>query len=126
MRTAFLVYFLGWAMAQAGFQSPSGNIHCAIYDGELRCDILNHTYKPPAKPASCLFDWGGTVVMKSKGPAQLACVSDTVADPKLPLLGYGRTWRGAGFVCVSGQGGIKCTNRDGNGWELSRTKLKLF
>ena len=121
-----IIAVLGWALAQTGFKTPSGNIHCVLYEGELRCDILQHTYKPPAKPASCKFDWGSAVSMGSKGPAQVACVSDTVANPKLTVLDYGRTWRGGGFICVSHRGGINCTNRDGNGWELSRAKQRLF
>ncbi len=44
------------------FRSPSKNIYChisgAAHYNEARCDIHQHTFHAPPKPASCQFDWG--------------------------------------------------------------------
>src|SRR5690349_1741503 len=37
----------------ATFQSPSGNIGCVIAGDIARCDIVQRTWQPPARPASC-------------------------------------------------------------------------
>ena len=44
--------------ALPGFQTPSGNIHCAGYGGEVRCDIMATSNGHPMRPASCQLDWG--------------------------------------------------------------------
>ena len=38
------------------------------------------------------------------------------------VLGFGETFRLAGFRCASRAGGLTCTNRDGHGWWLGREK----
>ncbi|AMD55631.1 hypothetical protein ATO49_22465 [Mycolicibacterium fortuitum subsp. fortuitum DSM 46621 = ATCC 6841 = JCM 6387] len=45
------------------FVTPSGNIWCLVpngFDGSngVVCEIRDHTYSPPAKPADCHLDWG--------------------------------------------------------------------
>ena len=72
------------ASAQEAFQLPSGNIHCAVFDGLLRCEVLNFTYPRPARPRGCEQDWGGAVELAGKGAAVLLCHGDTVANPAAP------------------------------------------
>ena len=66
------------------FQSPSGNIGCAIgRQGGVRCDIRNRDWRPPPKPASCMLDWGFGLTLERRGRARFVCAGDTV-------LGQGR------------------------------------
>src|SRR5882672_12564684 len=55
------------------FQSPSKNIGCAAVNEdvvEVRCDIRNHDWKSPAKPANCELDYGGGLVIQAGGDAE--------------------------------------------------------
>ena len=114
------------ASAQEAFQLPSGNIHCALFEGTLRCDVLNFTYARPPRPRGCEQDWGGAVELGGKGAPVLLCHGDTVADPSNPVLGYGRAWQGPGMACTAAQTGLRCTNGDGRGFEMARGRLRQF
>lgn len=122
--TAMLLFPLV-ASAANGFQTPSGNIHCAVDGSEIRCDIVERSFTPPPRPRSCQFDWGGSVELTPHG-ARMICVSDTAANPDYPRLAYGTAWQGGGLTCVSAQAGLRCTNAAGRGFELSRARLSLF
>jgi hypothetical protein len=112
-----------------GFQTPSKNIACQFFAidgrGSLRCDIGETTTRPP-RPADCPLDWGHAFEMYVKGNASLVCAGDTVADPTLPMLGYGEVWQYAGFTCRSDQTGVTCFNATQHGFSLSRAEQKLF
>ena len=115
----------------AGFKTPSGNTHCLTdsnYDGTviLRCDILRNDAVIPAKPRDCEFDYGNAFGMGVRGRSGRWCVSDTVADPAYPVLGYGRVWRRNGFTCDMTTNRLRCVNRDGHGFELARRRQVLF
>lgn len=114
------------ASAQEGFQLPSGNIHCALWDGRLRCDALAFAYPRPPRPRDCDLDWGGAIEMGARGAARLVCHGDTVANPAAPVLGYGQAWRGPGMTCTAATTGLRCTNAEGHGFELARARLRLF
>ena len=114
------------ASAQEAFQLPSGNIHCAVWEGRLRCDVLNFTYARPPRPRACALDWGGAVEMGPRGPAELICHGDTVANPAAPVLGYGTAWQGRGMTCTATQQGLRCVNGEGRGFEMARARLSLF
>lgn len=114
------------ASAQEAFQLPSGNIHCALYEGTLRCDVLEFTYPRPARPPGCEEGWGSAITLGGKGPARVICHGDTVADPGNPVLGYGNAWQGPGMACTAARTGLRCTNGDGRGFEMSRARLRLF
>lgn len=114
-----------------GFSSPSGNIGCMGETGggnavnEIRCDIRTHSYRPPAKPASCDFDWGGGLSVMRRGRASWNCVSDTVLGSKSKLA-YGTSRRIGGITCKSSKAGMRCTNAAGHGFFLSRTRAYRF
>ncbi|MEO3472307.1 DUF6636 domain-containing protein [Roseomonas sp. CAU 1739] len=114
------------ASAQEAFQLPSGNIHCAAFDGVLRCDVLQSTFRRPPRPRDCEQDFGDSVELGSRGPARMVCHGDTVADPKALVLGYGRAWQGRGLSCTASQAGLRCVNAEGRGFEMSRAALRLF
>ncbi|CAH0306820.1 DUF6636 domain-containing protein [Roseomonas sp. CECT 9278] len=123
---AVLILLPVLASAQEAFQLPSGNIHCAVHDGILRCDVLNFTYPRPPRPRGCDQDHGGAIGMRARGAPVLICHGDTVADPAAPVLGYGQAWQGRGLSCTATPQGVRCVNADGRGFELARARLLIF
>ncbi len=114
------------ASAQEAFQLPTGNIHCAVFDQRLRCDVLNFAYQRPPRPRGCDLDNGGAVAMAPAGLPALICHGDTIANPMAPVLGYGQAWQGGGMSCLATQGGLRCVNAEGHGFEMARARLLLF
>jgi hypothetical protein len=109
------------------FQSPSGNIACAMGGGAVRCDILEHSWNPPPKPSSCDVDWGNGVQVGRKGAASFVCAGDSVFSPSNPVLGYGEKIFKNRFKCVSKQKGMRCKNqKSGRGFLLARDDVDLF
>ena len=115
------------ATALPGFQTPSGNIHCMGYGGELRCDIRTTTNGRPQRPRRCEFDWG-TAYATKRGwrRGRRLCVSDTVYDPAHHKVAYGHSWAYAGVVCRSEARGLTCRNPGGHGFFLSQGSQRLF
>jgi hypothetical protein len=109
------------------FHSPSGNINCGMGGGFVRCDITEHTWTSPPQPATCEFDWGGSVGVGRKDPASFLCVSDAVGGPDSQVLGYGEKIYKNRFSCSSKQKGMRCVNhKSGHGFAVSREKVRLF
>lgn len=113
-----------------GFRSPTGNIHCALYDwnggAEARCDLreLTPSYRTP--PAGCDLDWGSAFGVGASGKGFLVCAGDTVMDPRNPVLDYGQAVSLGGISCVSARTGMTCTNAAGHGFSVAKAKQKLF
>lgn len=111
------------------FQTPSGNIACVTSPpGEplsLRCDLAVNEAKPPKRPRHCELDWGNAFALGETGRATRLCYGDTAAGEH-PVLAYGATWKRGGVECVSSEKGLRCVNRDGHGFDLSRRKQRLF
>lgn len=66
------------------FQSPTHNIGCYLssqHGGSVRCDIREHSWTAPPKPAHCDVDWGGGLQVGSKRRGSIVCAGDTVLDP---------------------------------------------
>ena len=57
------------------FKMPSRNIHCAIFSGNLRCDILSGLKPEPQR--ECDLDWTGLILVNN-GKASPVCAGDTV------------------------------------------------
>ena len=112
------------------FQSPTGNIHCALFRGDnlasARCDLRELTPSYTRAPADCEFDWGSSFAVDDRGKGYLACVSDTVADPGNPVLPYGEALSLGGISCVSAKTGMTCTNAEGHGFSVAKAKQNLF
>jgi len=120
--------FGGAAPAQAAtlFQSPSGNIGCAISKAGVRCDIAERSWRPPPKPASCPVDWGNGLTLDRRGRARFTCAGDTTlhSGPRLP---YGQSIQRGRFRCTSRTKHMRCVNkRNGHGFELSRQRARRF
>ena len=106
------------------FQTPSHNIGCLyqkLHPLALRCDIRSDLKPPPSKPKGCTsaLSTGGYQV-GATGRAQKVCAGDTVLSPDARVGRYGTTWRGGTFTCKSSLSGLRCKNRSGHGFFLSR------
>jgi hypothetical protein len=111
------------------FQSPSGNIGCAMVGGVARCDIGQRDWSPPPRPSSCsdVTDYGQGLEVSRSGPADVVCAGDTTRDPSAPKLPYGTGSQVGDFICVSRPTGITCTDRfNGHGFFVSIQAYKLF
>jgi hypothetical protein len=111
------------------FQSPSGNIGCAMSSGELgvqvRCDIGVRSWTAPPKPASCDLDWGQGVYVGRRGRAGYVCAGDTTLHQG-PRLAYGKSITLGHLHSTSLTSGVTCTNRtDGHGFSISRQRVRL-
>jgi len=107
------------------FRLPSNNIGCLLSTGPtvLRCDILSGVKPKPR--GRCDGDWTG-YSMRPSGTSGPTCAGDTVLDMKARVLRYGQTWRRAGFTCRSSAAGLRCTNRTGHGFSISRQRSYAF
>ena len=113
------------------FQSPSGNIHCAIMTGEdynaARCDLMEFTQlNYPDAPADCDLDWGHAYEVGSTGEGTPICAGDTVASPDSSVLPYGQSLFKGEFKCSSEDTGITCTNPEGHGFTVARRSQHMF
>ena len=116
------------AFSAKEFQSPSGNIGCVIVNGKsVRCDIREHSWPTPPRPADCDVDYGQGVAVDGHGRASYVCAGDTVLDPSSPTLGYGDRISKGPFRCASKTKGMRCVNLDTkDGFFLSRDTVHLF
>jgi hypothetical protein len=112
----------------ATFQSPSGNIRCAIAGGVARCDIVERSWQPPPRPQSCPqeVDFGQGLEVDAHSHGRLVCAGDTARDPTSAKLEYGTAAQAEGLTCTSRRTGVTCTDTDGHGFDLSRQGYRVF
>lgn len=131
--TLFASTALSPALAQDGFRSPSGNIHCQFFAGAsasdttIRCDLRQISNRPLPRPRDCDLDWGQafeiSVLAKRGTPL---CYGDTVQDNRLPVLPYGQTWQRGDLICSSNEIGVICRNSLRHGFSISRASQSVF
>lgn len=114
------------------FQTPSGNIHCALIEGDeggmVDCEMLaiDSFTLPLKRPADCELDWGQRFELtEDQGPA-MSCYGDTVRDPNSPVLRYGKSKSAANITCTSEKSGLTCIDGAGHGFTLSRASQRFF
>ncbi len=113
------------AQATTRFQSPSGNIACALGTFGARCDIRAKTWSVP-RPKGCRLDWGqGLTVTRRGSRGRVVCAGDTVLGAGRKL-GYGRKLSSAGTTCRSRTSGVTCVNPRGHGFRIARASYRLF
>ena len=115
-----------WASATA-IQSPSHDISCALagYKGAVLCEVQDPTFAVPPKPSSCRYDYGIAFALTPSGSrGEIACVSSALEGGR--VLAYGQRVSAHGITCVSLPRGIRCSNRRGHGFVVSRTNYSLF
>ena len=120
-----LVLGFGGAPPFESFRLPSGNIGCmyATASRVLRCDILSGLRPEPRR--RCELDWTG-ITLAAAGRAAPQCAGDTAYDRRAPVLRYGRTWRRGAITCRSARDGLRCSNRRGRGFFLSRGRWRVY
>jgi len=123
LATSLLALVLPGGANAAGFRTPSGNIACGLFGSVLRCDILSGLRPEPR--GACELDWTG-LTLTAGGRARPTCAGDTVFDPRASILGYGKSWKRAGFTCLTTRSALVCTNRRGNGFLLAREGWRLL
>jgi hypothetical protein len=119
------------ALAQEGFRSPTGNIHCQFFaidgDAVIRCDLRQVSNRSLPRPRDCDLDFGQAFEISGRATRGAPlCYGDTVQDNGLPVLPYGQTWQRAGLTCLSEQTGVSCRNARGHGFTLSRAAQRVF
>ncbi|HEY6836928.1 MAG TPA: DUF6636 domain-containing protein [Gaiellaceae bacterium] len=114
------------------FRTPSSNIGC-LYSAEpgpggpyLRCDILSGLKPAPKRPRGCTLDWKYGFRIRPTGPALTVCAGDTTLDRRAKAIPYGGTWSRGGFTCLSRKAGLRCRNRSGHGFFLSKQHSYRF
>jgi uncharacterized protein DUF6636 len=110
------------------FQTPSHNIACIGDSKSIRCDtrFVTKYSQPRFKPKGCDVDWG-PLGMGPTGRAHVLCVGDTALNPKAKVLKYGESkLYGGKFRCTSRTSGLRCQNRSGHGFFLSRERQSIF
>jgi hypothetical protein len=114
------------------FRTPTSNIGC-VYSSEpgrtgpyLRCDILSGLKPKPRRPNGCTVDWTFGFQMNRTGRARTVCAGDTAVNTHAKILRYGHKWTAGGFSCTSRRTGLRCRNRSGHGFSLSRAHSYRF
>lgn len=111
------------------FQSPSGNIRCAMfaYDGQnsVRCDIADYDWTAPPRSSNCQLDWGSRFKLEQGGAAVFDCYAQ-----ELPAvdhtLGYGEAQTVGAITCVSEPSGMTCTDSSiGHYFRVSRETYEV-
>jgi hypothetical protein len=114
-------------LSLTSFKAPSGNIGCEVSPDATRCDIREHTWATPPKPATCDLDWGQGIQISGLDKPSFVCAGDTALDPASTVLSYGGRTRQGSVVCESAQAGVTCTNEaSGHGFFLSRDDYRIF
>jgi hypothetical protein len=114
------------------FRTPTSNIGC-VYSSEpggsgpyLRCDILSGLKPKPRRPKGCTVDWTFGFELNRTGRARIVCAGDTAVNRHAKVLRYGHKWSVNGFSCTSRRTGLRCKNRSGYGFSLSRAHSYRF
>jgi hypothetical protein len=116
----------GPAGAAVFFESPSHNIGCALSASGARCDIREHSWKPPPKPRSCPVDWGFGLTVERRGFGRWVCAGDTVFGGK-KVLGYRQSIKRGSITCTSYRNGMRCVNETNeHGFKLARHFARWF
>ena len=133
--TAVLLALLGARPGVADvwtFETPSQNIQCSVGHApgasDIICTIIRRSGPPAApRPANCSNkDWGHTFSMHDTGRARIECVEANRERRGSDRAEYGVTGEFGGLTCTSSTRGLRCENRDGHGFFLSRRKQEIF
>lgn len=107
------------------FSTPSGNISCVVRPDYARCDITKHTWEPPAKPSTCMLDWGPTLLADVAQPGRFGCVSDSVYRPEF-VMPHGRSVHNGAMSCDVVVEGVTCRSESDHGFFVAAESYRLF
>jgi hypothetical protein len=111
------------------FQSPSGNITCALssYGGDdsVECGVAEHDWVAPPQEPGCHLNWGSRILLNQPAGALFACYGQELPAPERTL-GYGSTWSVGAITCDSETAGMTCTDSStGHYFFVSRQTWRL-
>jgi hypothetical protein len=108
------------------FFSPSHNIGCYLTADQTRCDVLKREWTIP-RPSGCPtdLDWGFGATLTPRGRGRAVCAGDSALGSGKTLK-YGRSISRFGFTCTSSKAGMRCRNRAGHGFFVSRQRYSLY
>jgi hypothetical protein len=104
--------------ATRSFKTPSRQIGCLVSTGARAADTFVR--------CDPLFLNDRAYTLSATGRGRTIRISDTVFDPKAPVLAYGRSVRLGPFSCVSRRTGLTCRNRRDHGFVISRQRRRTF
>lgn len=114
------------ASAAVNFLTPSRNIACYVDASGARCDIKNHTYPTPKRPASCPLEYGDSLgVDRGAARGHWVCHGDTVFGATR-VVAYGTTVRVGTLRCTVSTAGVRCLNKPGGGFFLSKQAARII
>ena len=117
------------AYESATFKTPSGNIVCAYSQWgsreSVRCDIRSGMTPKPSRPRGCNLDYGQGLSVSGTGRGRVTCAGDTILGMGGRALLYGTTFRRGRIACTSSKAGLRCTNKEGHGFFLSRERWSV-
>lgn len=123
---AALVAVPASASAAVNFLTPSRNIACYVDATGARCDIRSHTYPTPTRPSSCPLEYGDALAVdRGARRGHWVCHGDTVFGATR-VVGYGKTVRVGTLRCTVSKAGVKCLNRPGAGFFLSKQSARII
>ncbi|MEA2126079.1 MAG: hypothetical protein QOI80_2861 [Solirubrobacteraceae bacterium] len=105
--------------AGATFLTPSGNISCTSPALGQRSGISCTVFSESDHKGQKVWE------MRRHGHVRVYHVQAN-APSEGRTLGYGETFSGHGVRCTSKAGGLRCHNRDGHGFKLSRARQRVF
>jgi hypothetical protein len=111
------------------FQSPSGNITCALFsyggDDSVECEVAEHDWVAPPQEPGCHLNWGSRILLNQPAGALFACYGQERPAPERTL-GYGSTWSVGAITCDSETAGMTCTDSStGHYFFVSRQTWRL-
>lgn len=101
------------AAAETEFRTPSNNIECYYEAKEMT--LVCTRFKPEVQTVFLFADEEPNV-----GPPE---TDRTSADRRLPVLGYGETWKRGPVSCISEKTGLTCRNSN-HGFSMGRAAIK--
>jgi hypothetical protein len=107
------------------FRSPSGNISCAVFASDVRCDVVEHKWvAPPASP-DCRLNWGSRFKLEQGGASVFDCYAQELPAPDL-ILGYGQSRTFGSIICDNESTGMTCTDGSaGHYFRISRENYEI-
>lgn len=136
LATATLVPSAQGAERIVKFQSPSGNVNCAVGPTWAECVLRRNTWRVlPRRPASCDLDWVAANVSLSGRRLYVGACRGDIGPLCLPgpalrcsTLRYGRSVTVGIVTCSSARNGVTCRRRDGRrvGFRIAREGYVLF
>lgn len=109
------------------FASPSRNIACSMSASGAVCEIGEHSFEPPPKPADCELDHGTMLAVEGGARAEFLCHGDTAFTEDATVVQYGSRITNGLFTCSSSESGMACASASGaHGFELARARYRLY